>query len=127
MRHTVTMTEASTTTHAGPEQRVPRKQVFSWALWDWATQPFNTVIITFVFTALYLTSDDFIKPGVDHDKGIAALTSGLGLAMTIAGAGVALVAPVLGQIADRTGKRPVGNPSRETLIRLAGEVMAEAA
>jgi len=105
MRNTVFMSDASMTTHAGSEQRVPRKQVLSWALWDWATQPFNTVILTFVFTALYLTSDDFIKPGMDHDKGIAELTSGLGLAMTIAGIGVALVAPVLGQIADRTGKR----------------------
>lgn len=30
-------------------------------------------------------------------------------------------------IADRTGKRPVGNPSRETLVRMASEMMAEAA
>ncbi|MEZ5189796.1 MAG: MFS transporter [Schumannella sp.] len=39
---------------------IPRKQVFSWALWDWATQPFNTVILTFIFVALYLTGDDFL-------------------------------------------------------------------
>ncbi|HEU4465395.1 MAG TPA: MFS transporter, partial [Agromyces sp.] len=30
------------------ERRIPRKQVWSWALWDWATQPFNSVITTFV-------------------------------------------------------------------------------
>jgi UMF1 family MFS transporter len=99
------MSEASMTTIAAEEGRVPRRQVFSWALWDWATQPFNSVIITFVFTALYLTSDDFFRPGEDHDAGVARLTAGLGLAMTIAGIGVALVAPVLGQIADRTGRR----------------------
>src|SRR5690606_20298795 len=28
------------------ETPAPRKQVYSWALWDWATQPFNTVILT---------------------------------------------------------------------------------
>lgn len=34
------------------ETPAPKKQVYSWALWDWATQPFNTVILTFIFTAL---------------------------------------------------------------------------
>ncbi len=42
---------------------IPRKQVISWALWDWATQPFNSVILTFVFTALYLTTDDVPAAG----------------------------------------------------------------
>src|SRR6185295_16547490 len=45
-------------------QKIPRKQVVSWALWDWATQPFNSVILTFVFTALYLTTDTFIDPEI---------------------------------------------------------------
>ena len=45
-------------------ERIPAKRVWSWALWDWATQPFNSVILTFVFTALYLTSDTFLDPAV---------------------------------------------------------------
>jgi len=92
---------------------IPRKQIFSWALWDWATQPFNTVILTFIFTALYLTTDVFIDPeiaalGKDdpaYERAIAGLTSGLGLANTIAGVLVALIAPVLGQRTDGTGRR----------------------
>jgi UMF1 family MFS transporter len=92
---------------------IPRKQVISWALWDWANQPFNTVILTFIFTALYLTTDVFIDPSIaalgKHDPAyihaIAELTSGLGLANTIAGILVALVAPILGQRSDGTGKR----------------------
>lgn len=92
---------------------IPRKRVISWAMWDWATQPFNSVIITFVFTALYLTSDQFIDPAIaklgegnkQYDAAIAHLTSGLGLAITIAGIFVALLAPVLGQRADATGRR----------------------
>ncbi|PKQ14332.1 MAG: MFS transporter, partial [Actinobacteria bacterium HGW-Actinobacteria-8] len=47
---------------AGGDADIPRSRVAAWALWDWATQPFNSVIITFVFTALYLTSDNFIDP-----------------------------------------------------------------
>lgn len=92
---------------------VPRKQVFSWALWDWANQPFNTVILTFIFTALYLTTDVFIDPSIAalgkeaeaYDHAIAELTSGLGLANTIAGVLVALIAPILGQRTDGTGRR----------------------
>ena len=34
------------------------RRVVSWAMWDWGTQPFNTVIITFVFS-VYLTSSAF--------------------------------------------------------------------
>ena len=44
-------------------QKIPRRRVFSWALWDWATQPFATVITTFVFT-VYLTSELFLDPDV---------------------------------------------------------------
>jgi UMF1 family MFS transporter len=92
---------------------VPRKQVVSWALWDWATQPFNSVILTFVFTALYLTTDTFLAPDLAalpddsavKDRAIAELTSGLGLASTVAGLAIALIAPVLGQRADAAGKR----------------------
>src|SRR5918993_4690690 len=43
---------------------VPRKQVVSWAMWDWATQPFNSVILTFVFVSLYLVSDSFLPADV---------------------------------------------------------------
>jgi len=105
MRNTVRMADASMTTIAVDERRIPRKQVFSWALWDWATQPFNTVILTFVFTALYLVSDDFIAEGADHDTALAGLSGQVAWAMAIAGIGVAVVAPVLGQLADRTGRR----------------------
>jgi len=95
------------------DRGVPRKQVIAWALWDWATQPFNSVIITFVFVALYLASESFIDPAVAalgkddpaYKSAIATLTTQLGLAMTLAGVLVALVAPVLGRRADATGRR----------------------
>ncbi|BDZ61123.1 hypothetical protein GCM10025873_09140 [Demequina sediminis] len=85
----------------------------AWAMWDWATQPFNSVIITFVFTALYLTSESFIDPeiaalGEDHpayELALSSLAGGLGTGLTVAGILVALLAPVLGQRADTSGKR----------------------
>jgi UMF1 family MFS transporter len=95
------------------ERRIPRKQVWAWALWDWAAQPFNSVILTFVFTALYLTSDWFLDPAVAelgaddpaYELALADLASGLGWAITIAGILIAVLAPVLGQRADAAGRR----------------------
>ncbi|MBW8761361.1 MAG: MFS transporter [Microbacterium sp.] len=91
----------------------PKKQVFSWALWDWATQPFNTVILTFIFTALYLTTESFLPAdiaalGEDDPARVAAeagLASGLGLGSTIAAFAILLLAPVLGQRADAAGRQ----------------------
>lgn len=92
---------------------IPRKQVISWALWDWATQPFNTVILTFVFTALYLTSDTFLPPEVaalgagneEYERALSGLSSNFGLAIFIAGLLIAVLAPVMGQRSDASGKR----------------------
>lgn len=98
---------------AGPDRVVPRKQVVSWAIWDWATQPFNSVILTFVFASLYLVSDSFLPAAIaalpDKDpvkeRAIADLASGYGLATTIAGILILVLAPVLGQSADRSGRK----------------------
>jgi UMF1 family MFS transporter len=92
---------------------IPRKQVISWALWDWATQPFNTVLLTFVFVGIYLVGPDFLPADIAalpqddpaYEAGIAALSSGLGWAITAAGVLILLLAPVLGQRADASGRR----------------------
>ena len=77
-------------------ERAPGWKVFSWGLWDWGTQPFQTVITTFVFS-VYLTSEAF---GSTESTSLA-----LSLATGIAGLFIALLAPVLGQGSDRSGKR----------------------
>ncbi|WP_291046729.1 MFS transporter [Herbiconiux sp.] len=73
-----------------------RSHVLAWGLWDWGSASFNAVITTFVFT-VYLTSDAF--------GGETAVSAQLGIAMTIAGVLVALLAPVTGQRSDRRGRR----------------------
>ncbi len=98
---------------SGDERRVPRKAVVSWAFWDWATQPFNSVLLTFVFASLYLVSDWFLPADVaalaDTDpvkeRAIADLASGYGVVSTAAGILILLLAPVLGQTADRSGRK----------------------
>jgi UMF1 family MFS transporter len=102
------------------ERRIPRSWVVSWALWDWGGAAFNAVITTFVFT-VYLTGSLFVEPslvaardaeadlhGPAHAAVTAAeapLSSGLGLGLAIAGILVAVLAPVLGQRTDGSGRR----------------------
>jgi len=116
---------------------VPRKHVWSWALWDWATQPFNTVILTFVFAALYLTSESFIDPDIvalgEDDPAFKSaldqLAAGIGFAGLIAGILIALVAPVLGQRADAAGNRKLwlGIGTGLLVLSTAGLYFVEAA
>ncbi|WP_167203058.1 MFS transporter [Actinomyces respiraculi] len=78
-----------------PSNRLLSWPVIAWGLWDWGSAAFNAVITTFVFT-VYLTSSSFGDPA--HNE--AALSVGL----TIAGAFIALLAPVTGQRSDRAGR-----------------------
>lgn len=71
-------------------------KIMAWSMWDWGTQPFATVITTFVFS-VYITSSYF---GSGNGPSLA-----LSVAMGVAGLFIALLAPVLGQGSDRSGKR----------------------
>ncbi len=111
--------------NAAPDDTpVPRRQVVSWALWDWATQPFNSVILTFVFVSLYLVSDSFLPAGVaeqnadgtlvcsrtadaatEYCRGLSNLAEWYGWVTFAAGILILLLAPVLGQRADARGNK----------------------
>ncbi len=76
--------------------RTNRRGILSWMMFDWANQPFQTLIVTFVF-APYFASQVIGDPVVGQTL--------WGTAATIGGVTVALLAPVLGAVADRTGAR----------------------
>lgn len=81
---------------------VPRKRVIAWAFWDWAAQPYNTVILSFVFAPLYLQDAElFGAPGQTDDD----LSGQMGLIIGLGGLVIALLAPVLGQRNDASGNR----------------------
>ncbi|MCL1801161.1 MAG: MFS transporter [Promicromonosporaceae bacterium] len=100
---------------AEPSSKIAKTRIRAWAMWDWSTQPFNSVLITFVFIPLYLTSAAFLDPRIAElppadpirIHGLDELAAGVGGWMTIAGIGIALLAPVLGQRADASGRRKV--------------------
>jgi UMF1 family MFS transporter len=71
-------------------------RILAWAAWDWGSAAFNAVMTTFVFT-VYLTSKAF--GGEDEASAV------LGSALAVAGAAIALLAPVTGQRSDSGGRR----------------------
>ncbi|WP_346432952.1 hypothetical protein [Breoghania sp.] len=74
----------------------------SWVLFDWAAQPYFTLITTFVF-APYFASHLAADPAQGQSLwGYAA--GGVGLV-------IALASPMLGAMADAAGRRNPGSPS----------------
>ena len=74
----------------------PRRAVVSWIFFDWAAQPYFTLITTFIF-APYFAS--FVAPDAASGQAL------WGFATAAAGLMIALMSPVLGAIADASGRR----------------------
>jgi UMF1 family MFS transporter len=79
-------------------QKKMKKEVWAWALYDWANSAFATTIMAGFFPIFF---KQFWSAGVDPSLS----TARLGLANSFAGLVVALTAPFLGAIADRTSGR----------------------
>ena len=73
-----------------------KKGVWGWMSFDWASQPFHTLLVTFIF-APYFTSAVF-SDSVTGQQAWAMM-------LTITGIFIAVLAPMLGSIADNSGPR----------------------
>jgi MFS transporter, UMF1 family len=90
-------TTVSNTRMAGmPPEYPSRAAVVSWIFFDWAAQPFFTLITTFVFAPYFVTH---VAP--DPARGQAWW----GFATAAAGLVIAVMSPLLGAIADASGRR----------------------
>jgi len=75
-----------------------RNPVIAWALYDWANSAFATTVMAGFFPAFFR---QFWSQGVDP----TTTTWRLGLANGVAGFLIAVLAPFLGALADRSGRR----------------------
>lgn len=73
-----------------------RRAVRSWISYDWAISAFNTLVGTFIYNTYFLRS---FAP--DEDVGTALWSRGVVASAIL----VALLSPVLGAVADRSGRR----------------------
>ena len=77
-------------------QSYDKKTVFCWSLYDFANQPFTTLVITFIYGTFFTTvlADNEITGTILWSRGIS-----------LTGIIVALLSPIMGALADRGGYR----------------------
>ncbi|MBA8899956.1 MFS transporter [Phyllobacterium sp. P30BS-XVII] len=73
-----------------------KRGIWGWMLFDWAAQPFFTVVTTFIFGPYFVAR-------MADDPAIGQAAWGYGIA--ISGLIIAVLSPVLGSIADQSGAR----------------------
>src|SRR5690349_18800452 len=74
----------------------PRRAVVSWLFFDWAAQPFFTLITTFVFAPYFV---NFIAANPVSGQAVWGYTT------AASGLTIALLSPVFGAVADAAGRR----------------------
>lgn len=78
------------------QQKLDYRAVLSWSFYDWAAQPFFTLITTFIFAPYFASA---LASSPEEGQTLWAF------ATATAGLCIAITAPVLGSIADATGRR----------------------
>ena len=73
-----------------------KKEVISWSLYDFANQPFTTIIVTFVYGAFFTS-----VIASDEKTGTLLWTNGIAITAIV----VSLLSPILGALADKGGYR----------------------
>ena len=74
----------------------PRRTLAAWAMFDWANSAFATLVVTFVYATYFTTAI-----AADEVTGTAQWSRAVGLSGVL----VAVLAPPLGALADRSGRR----------------------
>jgi len=84
-----------------------RKRIFGWWFFDWASQPYSTLLLTFVFSPYFaeVARARFMATGLDAEAAGAAGQAYWAWGQTVFGIVIAVLAPVLGAIADGSGRR----------------------
>lgn len=84
-----------------------RKRIWGWYFFDWASQPYNTLLLTFIFGPYFAqtATGALVEGGMDVAAAKAQAQAYWGYGLTVAGILIALLAPVLGAVADSSGRR----------------------
>ena len=86
-----------------------RQRIWGWFFFDWASQPYSTLLLTFIFGPYFaqVATQHYMALGATPEAAGAAAQSYWGLTLGVSGLLVALLAPLLGAVADSTGRRMV--------------------
>ncbi|KGJ03345.1 MFS transporter, UMF1 family [Paracoccus halophilus] len=86
-----------------------RKRIWGWWFFDWASQPFATLLTTFIFPVYFagVARAHYTAQGMTPEAAGAAAQTLWGYGLATCGIVIALLAPILGAIADYSGRRLV--------------------
>ncbi len=84
-----------------------RKRIWGWWFFDWASQPYHTLLVTFVFSPFFaaVAADHFVNLGAEGEAAKAQAQTLWSVCMTITGLTVGLSAPFVGAMADGSGRK----------------------
>ena len=84
-----------------------KKRIWGWFFFDWASQPYHTVLLTFIFGPFFvsLASDNFMSQGVETELAKANAQAMWSFTLTITGLIIGFGAPLLGAMADTGGRK----------------------
>jgi UMF1 family MFS transporter len=84
-----------------------KKRIWGWMLFDWASQPYATLLLTFIFGPYFaeIVRENLIADGMDAEMAKAQAQAYWGYGLAITGLIIAITAPFLGAVADSSGKR----------------------
>lgn len=84
-----------------------RQRIWGWYFFDWASQPYSTLLLTFTFSPYFseVATGKFVASGMAPEAAHAAAQTYWTTGQTLSGILIACLAPILGAIADGTGRR----------------------
>ncbi len=84
-----------------------RKRIWGWWFFDWASQPYHTLLVTFIFGPFFaaVAADYFMGLGTAEPVAKAQAQTLWARCMTITGLTIGLLAPFIGAIADASGSK----------------------
>lgn len=84
-----------------------RKRIWGWYFFDWASQPYNTLLLTFIFGPYFaqVATGELVAGGMSEGAAKAQAQAYWGYGLTAAGLIIAVLAPTFGAISDSSGRR----------------------
>ena len=84
-----------------------KRRVWGWMMFDWASQPFYTLLLTFIFGPYFaaVATEFYMSGGMEETLADAQAQAVWSAMLAYVGLAIAVTAPVLGAIADQSGSR----------------------
>ncbi|MEK0164322.1 MFS transporter [Phaeobacter sp. JH18-32] len=99
--------QASGKGRRGMTQISMRKRIWGWWAFDWASQPYHTLLVTFVFAPFFaaVAAEYYLTQGLADEAAKAQAQTVWSMCLTITGLMIGLGGPFLGALADISGRK----------------------